>query len=256
MPLEIRRIYVRRTARSWAGLAVITGSFAAAIAAASSSARAALEVVIPGHAPAIASDLLFITPIAGLLAYFVARALAEERFTAAMLRTVRPRGDVFTDVDRLSITPAVAGRELATRFRAPSIAAAVAAMAIAAPLFLLVAAAFLKFGAWQRLSAIETVAWRAGAPLVQVAIASIVLGFAWLAIATKQDRLQLAARARRSAGVLGFASLALVGLGGVSTSEPRVFMWTWGSWALGAAVGLVWAASRVDREDALIHSAL
>lgn len=254
LPLELRRIYVRRIARGWAGLAVVFGSFAAAVAAASPSARAALEALIPGRMPAIASDLMFITPIAGLLAYFVARALAEERYTRALIATVRPGRDPFSDVDRLATKPGDAAWRLARAARPRSIAAVVAAAAIGAPLCALIAAAFLKLDAWERLSAIEFLSWRAGAPLMQIAVASVVLGGAWLAISGDHEADRLLPRARRSAGVLAASAVVMMALGGLSSGEPQIFLWTWAAWAGGASTGLVWASGRAAREDAVARA--
>jgi hypothetical protein len=250
LPLELRRVYVRRVARACAGLAVVAGSFAAALAAASAPTRALLEGLIPGQMPAVASDLILMTPIAGLMVYFIARALAEERFTRAMIAAVRPGRDVFTDVDRLVVTPLELARRLAERSRARSFAAVVAAAAIAAPLAAVVLAAFVELDAWERLSAIEFLSWRAGAPLMQVAIASLVLGAAWLAISRDNGAASLLSRARRSAGVLVASALLMLLLGALSSGEPRIFTWTWGAWGMGAAAGLLWASGRAAREDA------
>lgn len=247
---ELERVYVRRAARAWAGATVVLGSFAAILAAASQPVRSALEVIIPGRMPAVAADLMFITPIAGLLAYFVARTFAQERFIRAMVRTVSPGDDVFTDVERLAIDPERVARHLADQPRARSVAAVIAAAAIAAPLLAVVAAAFARLDAWRQLSAIELLSWRAGAPLMQVAIASLVLGAAWLAIARGYAGQGLLSRARRSAGVLGASAIALLGIGALSSGEPRIFSWTWAAWGLGAAAGLLWSGARAVREDA------
>lgn len=247
-PLELRRIAVRRQARSWAGLAVIASASAAAAAAASSSVRSALEVLVPGRMPAIASDLILLAPVAGLLAYFIARAMAEEGFTRAMLATIRAGGDVFDDVERLAISPTEAARDLAREYRARSVAAVAGACAIATPLASLVIQALASAGAWSSPAVIERLAWQAGAPLAQITVASLVLAAAWLSIA-RGTVAAIRARARRSATVLTVAATMMALLALVPSAEPALFLWVWAAWSAGAAAGLLWASAKIAAED-------
>lgn len=251
-PLELRRIYVRRAARCAAGAVAVTGALAVGMAAHSPLLRRALEGLFPGRHPAVVSNLTVMTAIGAALAYFVVRALAEDRFTSCMIRTVRPSDDVFEDLERLELTPTRVALSMVERLRVPSMTLVISGVTALAPILALAAYSAAALGAWNRPTVFEENAWALGAPLLHTASLAILASWAWMvhlrrrqAVAATPPRLAGAAMA--VAFFLFFAGAAMGGSG--------ARLWVWAAAVAGVAAGLVAARAAVIGEDRVVRAA-
>lgn len=134
LPDGMRSVYVSRVARATAGLMAALGGALVIGANASPDLGAWLEGVIPGPSPAVLLTLLVSTWVAGCLFYLAGWALAERRFTRAMLRAVKPTEDLHHDVERLShVTPGAVASGMTLSWETASAALPVLAFATVVP---------------------------------------------------------------------------------------------------------------------------
>jgi hypothetical protein len=251
-PLELRRVFVRRSARAVAGGVALAGSILAGAAASSASVRHLFDGLFPGHHPAVVSNLLIITGLATAMAYFVVRALAEDHFTSRMIASVRPSADVFYDLDRLELTPTRVALSMVDRVRGPSLAMIIAGAAALAPALALATYALLELGAWERPTVFEEGTWLFGSTLAKSSLVAGIIGGLWLLDFSRWR--DPAALATRTAIIAAAVSLVLLGAGG-TIGERGAHLWLWAACAVGASVALFVAGAIAARERAVIVAA-
>ena len=119
---QVRRMYVGRLARSFAGAVATLGALVMVMCALDTVSYMVLASYIPGPRPAVISTVLFGTWIATVMMYFVARALAEDHYARIISRTVQASEDLYADLERLEhVRPERVAQRLAARVEMPGV---------------------------------------------------------------------------------------------------------------------------------------
>jgi hypothetical protein len=128
----VRRVARRRLGRAWGGAVALTcGVLAFAVGLASLPADYRSERALHG----LATGLLFLAPLIGLVALICGRTFARLWLTWNLDAPTRLTGDVAADLARIEAAdPLRASREVAMRWERMSVALPIAAVSILAPL--------------------------------------------------------------------------------------------------------------------------
>lgn len=249
-PLALRRVYVAASARTVASVALIAGVCAVALSAWVPWLRDQLGSAFPGSRAAVASNLMIITAIATALAYFIARTVAESRYTTSMIGAVRAGDDLFDDLDRLSHTPTQIALGMVERLRIRAAGLWIAAVASATPVAIIAAYAGLERGAWSQPIVLERLFWDGGGGLlVAVCIAGAAGWFVSRLLARAAEPMSLALRL---GGLALIASLLLYLRGDLS--EPA-FWWVLSAGAVGLGIASASAGAFLSRDAAAVAAA-
>jgi hypothetical protein len=162
----VRRVARRRMGRAWGGaFALACGVLAFAVGLASLPADYQSEK----HLHGVATGLLFLAPVVGLVALVAGRAFARVWLAHTLDAPTRLTGDVAADLARIEAAdPLRTSREVAMRWERMSVALPIAAVSILAPLTIhgmvycvlrgpsggITASAVDDFGMWIGLSAL------------------------------------------------------------------------------------------------------
>lgn len=250
LPDGIRSIYVARVARSLAGLTLALGGALIVALSASPELSAWLQGIAPGPRPAVVTSLLGITWGLGALFYLAGWALAENRFTRAMLRAVKPTEDLHRDVQRLAnVRPGDVAIRMTRAWETASAALPALAVATLLPATLVYLAMAWAEGGFVKLATYETALSQGSLWLAGTAGLGIV---AALIIQRMRSANSAALHARRYTlwATLVISSLALIsGLAAGAWLTTAIA----GSIAIVAALG-TWAAGRIRKDRMVIDS--
>ena len=230
-PLEVRRIFVNRVSSATAGITLIVGGLFTALIAASPEMYSDFEALLPGRHPAVVASVLGSTLFFTLLAYFVARSMAEERFTRAMLRVANPTGDVFLDIERLHHTPTREALRLADRARRPARYALTAGIALIATPLVIAAGTMLVGRGWTSPGNIDSNLIIVGSAILYASLI-VMLAAAFLVSLKRPTALVT---------TLGIAGLLMLPSGGALA--------VWGGTSVGLATALAFTAHRFKRQE-------
>ena len=248
LPDGIRSVYVARVSRAIAGLMLALGGALIIALGTSPELAAWFESVAPGPRPAVMTTLLGITWGVGALFYLAGRAFAENRFTRAMLRAVKPTEDVHHDVQRLAnVRPGAVATSMTRAWGMASTALPILAASALVPATVIYLAMAVAAGGYVSVTEYE---------------AALADGSAWLATlaglgvvaALLCGRLQSASRAHLGGLRTLFWSLSILGfaaaLGGLQAGWPLLATLA-GSTALVSSLG-AWATGRLRRDHRII----
>lgn len=142
----VRRIFVGRVARAVACAVGAGGALKIFAGARDHDIYLWLCAQTPGPNPAPLATILAATWIASVMAYFVARSMAEDYYARAISKTVQPTDDLYADLARLEhMRPELMAHRLAARVETASVIGPFLGLCLLGPLTLIyVMIAFAK----------------------------------------------------------------------------------------------------------------